>query len=158
MIEIDSTSPLALGIGQEGSFGLGDVYSARGKAEAVASICAVRDWRDDRHSSPPRPSRRRAPRVLRRRLALELEDTASPPEPLRVASMWARIGEAEQAARWVQRAYDARSMALPFLGVMPPYDGVRDHPRIRAVLQRLSLTEAAERIGRLRPVRDPLSP
>jgi hypothetical protein len=72
--------------------------------------------------------------------------------------MWARIGEAEQAARWVQRAYDARSMALPFLGVMPPYDGVRDHPGIRAVLQRLSLTEAAERIGRLRRVRDPLSP
>ena len=91
----------------------------------------------------------------RRRLALELEDTASPPEPLRVASMWARIGEAEQAARWVQRAHDERSMALPFLGIMPPYDGVREHPGIRAVLERLKLTEAAERIARLRPVRTP---
>jgi hypothetical protein len=62
--------------------------------------------------------------------------------------MWARIGDADQAARWVQRAYEARSMALPFLGVMPAYDGVRDHPGIAAVLRRMGLIEAAERIGR----------
>ena len=163
MIEIDSTSPLALGIGQEGSFGLGDVYVRQGKeAEAFAEY--LRGARLEGMTPAQLSALREAFETgglrgyWRRRLALELEDTASPPEPLRVASMWARIGEAEQAARWVQRAYDARSMALPFLGVMPPYDGVRDHPGIRAVLQRLSLTEAAERIGRLRPVRDPVSP
>ncbi len=36
-IEMDSTSPLALGLGQEGSFGLGDVYERQGRdADAVA--------------------------------------------------------------------------------------------------------------------------
>jgi TolB-like protein/DNA-binding SARP family transcriptional activator/tetratricopeptide (TPR) repeat protein len=155
MIEIDSTSPLALGTGQEGTFGLGDVYDRQGRdAEAFA------EYLRGARLEGMRPAQLVALRQAfesgglrgywRRRLALELEDTASPPEPLRVASMWARIGDADQAARWVQRAYEARSMALPFLGVMPPYDGVRAHPGIAAVLRRMRLTEAAERIGRLR--------
>jgi tetratricopeptide (TPR) repeat protein len=143
MSEIDSTSPLALGIGQEGTSGLGDVYERQGRdleGMTPAQLTALREAFEAGGLKG----------YWRRRLQLELGDTASPPEPLRVASMWARIGDAEQAARWVQRAYEARSMALPFLGVMPPYDGVRTHPDIAEVLRRMRLTEAAERVGRLR--------
>jgi hypothetical protein len=73
-----------------------------------------------------------------------------PPEPLRVASLWARVGDAGQAATWVERAYHERSMALPFLGVLPAYDEVRSHPRIGAILERMRLTEAWERVRVLR--------
>jgi hypothetical protein len=35
-------------------------------------------------------------------------------------------------------------MALPFLGVLPTYDRVRSHPRIAAILERMSLASAGD--------------
>ncbi|HEX6107001.1 MAG TPA: BTAD domain-containing putative transcriptional regulator [Gemmatimonadales bacterium] len=155
MTEIDSTSPLALGVGQEASFGLGDVYAWQGRdADAVAEY--LKTARLEGISPAEIDALGRAfaagglPGYWRRRLELELAGAGPPPEPLRIASHWARIGDAERTAQWVERAYEERSAALPFLGVLPAYDGVRRHPRIVAVLERLKLREAAERAARRR--------
>jgi tetratricopeptide (TPR) repeat protein len=155
MSEIDSTSPLALGIGQEGSFGLGDAYERQGRdAEAMAEHLKVARLEGiapadlERLQGAFREGGLRG--YWRRRLELELNDSAAPPEPLRVASLWARVGDAPQAATWVERAYEERSMALPFLGVLPAYDSVRSHPRIGSILERMRLTDAWERVRRLR--------
>ncbi len=56
----------------------------------------------------------------------------------------ARIGDAEPTAEWLERAYEERSMALPFLGVLPMYERVRSHPRIVAILERMKLNGVAE--------------
>ncbi|HEU5040600.1 MAG TPA: tetratricopeptide repeat protein, partial [Gemmatimonadales bacterium] len=155
MTEIDSTSPLALGVGQEGSFGLGDVYE-RQKRDADAAAEYLKTARLEGIPTEEIEGLRQAfatsglQGYWRRRLELELRDSASPPEALRVASLWARIGDGGKAAMWVERAYQERSMALPFLGVLPAYDRVRSHPGIASVLERMKLTDAAQRVSRLR--------
>ena len=158
MMEIDSTSPLALGLGQEGSFGLGDVYARQGRdAEALAEYqngARLEGVAGDEIERLQRAfDRSGLPGYWRRRLELELRGRTMPPEPLRMASLWARAGEAERAAEWLERGYRARSMAMPFLGVLPFYDGVRDHPGIRAILERMRLEPAARRAAEARRTR-----
>jgi serine/threonine-protein kinase len=150
MTEMDSTSPLALGLGQEGSFGLGDVYERQGRdADAVAEYL-----RGARLEGIPADDVERLRQAFaasglegywRRRLELELRESAPAPEPLRIASLWARIGDAEQTAEWLERAYQERSMALVFVGVLPMYERVRSHPRIASILKQMKLKSAGER-------------
>jgi tetratricopeptide (TPR) repeat protein len=144
MTEIDSTSPLALGLGQEGSFGLGDVYERQGReADAVAEYLRAARLEGIPAEEVERLRQAFAAGGLRgywrRRLELELADSASPPEALRLASLYARIGDTGRAATWVERAYRERSMALPFLGVLPVYQRVRAHPKVVGVLERMKL-------------------
>jgi serine/threonine-protein kinase len=149
-IEIDSTSPLALGIGQEGSFGLGDVYARRGRSEeAIAEYL-----RTARLEGIPAEERERfrdgyvasgLTGYWRRRLEYELREAGARADPLRIASLLARIGNGEQAVTWLERSHEERAMALPFLAVLPIYDSVRSHPRFRAILERMKLVEALER-------------
>ncbi|HEU5050956.1 MAG TPA: tetratricopeptide repeat protein, partial [Gemmatimonadales bacterium] len=146
-VEIDSTSPLALGLGQEGSFGLGDVYARQGRdAEAVAEYLRMARLEGIPAGEIERLREAFAASGLqgywRQRLAFELGKAGPAPEPLRIASLLARIGDAEQTAEWVERAYAERSMALPFLAVLPAYEGVRQHPRFVAVLERMKLAQA----------------
>lgn len=135
----------ALGTGQEGSFGLGDVYERQGRvADAVAEY--LRTARLEGLPGDVIEHLRQAfvasglQGYWRQRLKLELRD--SQPDALRIASLWARIGDAERTAAWVERAYQERSVALPFLGVLPTYDRVRSHPRILLILERMRLKSA----------------
>ena len=149
-MEIDSTSPLALGTGQEGSFGLADVYAWQGRtAEAFTEY--MRLARLEGIGAEELERFRAAyddaglPGYWRQRLDFELREAGGRAEPLRIASLLARVGDAEQAARWVERAHEERAMALPFIAVLPVYDTVRSHPRFRAMLERIGLADAARR-------------
>jgi TolB-like protein len=142
--EMDSTSPLALGVGQEGSFGLGDVYERQGRdADAVAEYLKAARLEGIPADEIEQLRQAFAASGLqgywRRRLELEVRASAPAPEPLRIASMWARIGDAEQTAVWLERAYQERSMALPFLGVLPVYERVRSHPKVVSILEEMKL-------------------
>ncbi|HEU4828723.1 MAG TPA: BTAD domain-containing putative transcriptional regulator, partial [Gemmatimonadales bacterium] len=148
-LEIDSTSPLALGTGQEGSFGLADVYARQGKREEafgeylrMARLEGIPAAELERFREGYAESGLEG--FWRRRLDYELREAGGKAEALRIASLLARIGDAEQTARWIERAYDEHAMALPFLAVMPVYDSVRAHPRFRAVLERMRLTGVSE--------------
>jgi tetratricopeptide (TPR) repeat protein len=150
MTEMDSTSPLALGMGQEGSFGLGDVYERVGRdADALTEYLRAARLEGTPAEEIERLRRAFADSGLRgywrARLELELRGAGAGPEPLRIASLWARVGDAERTAEWVERAYQERSMGLPFLGVLPLYAGVRSHPRIASVIRQVKLEGAAER-------------
>jgi TolB-like protein/tetratricopeptide (TPR) repeat protein len=59
--------------------------------------------------------------------------------PFGIASYYAVIGDNEQALSWLERAYEARDMALSFLKVHPRLDPLRSEPRFRALLARLQL-------------------
>lgn len=143
MAEIDSTSPLALGVGQEGSFGLGDVYQRTGRHDAAATeflklarLEGIPDEGRERLAEAYADGGLRG--YWRRRLELE-RGAAEAGDPLRLASLWARAGDAGRTAEWLERAYRERSMALVFLGVLPTYDEVRSHPRIATILARMKL-------------------
>jgi tetratricopeptide (TPR) repeat protein len=150
-VEIDPTSPLALGLGQEGSFGVGEVYEQQGKdAEAVKEYLRTAKLEGMRAGELDQLRQAFAESGIegywRARLALELQ-RPTPPEPLRLASLMARIGDVEQAAAWIDRAYRDRSMALPFLGVLPVYQRVRSHPKVAAVLRDMRLPAAGPATG-----------
>jgi TolB-like protein/DNA-binding winged helix-turn-helix (wHTH) protein/Tfp pilus assembly protein PilF len=47
----------------------------------------------------------------------------------------------EEAFRWLERAYQVRSGAMPWIKVDPSFDGLRSDPRFSALLRRMGLTQ-----------------
>jgi TolB-like protein/Flp pilus assembly protein TadD len=52
------------------------------------------------------------------------------------------IGHREGALEWLETAYEERAPGLVQLGVMPPADGLRSHPRFRDLVRRIGLPSA----------------
>ncbi len=76
----------------------------------------------------------------RRLLFHQLASSAAPtPDPVRLAQLSARIGEAETSLAWLDRADRERRADLVWLDVDPAYDTLRSVPRFQTLLQRLGL-------------------
>jgi eukaryotic-like serine/threonine-protein kinase len=59
--------------------------------------------------------------------------------PYYVAMLHAGLGEADEAFRYLQRAYEERNAPIVFLKVEPRWDGIRSDPRFRELLGKLAL-------------------
>jgi len=59
--------------------------------------------------------------------------------PFEVALIYAGLGDREGAFEWLERAYEDRSTWLCWLKFDPRFDGLRDDPRYRDLLRRMSL-------------------
>jgi hypothetical protein len=58
-----------------------------------------------------------------------------------VARLYLRAGRNDQALDWLERSYEARDPALPYVNSgHREYDAVRSHPRFQALLRRMSLS------------------
>ena len=55
------------------------------------------------------------------------------------AQDYIRAGELDLALDWLERGYELRNQNMPYISVAPVFDPVRDHPRFRALLQRMNL-------------------
>jgi TolB-like protein/Tfp pilus assembly protein PilF len=60
----------------------------------------------------------------------------------RVALIYAGLGEAEAAFKWLERAYDMHDAKLIWLKVDPMLDGLRSEPRFGELMRRVGLHEA----------------
>jgi tetratricopeptide (TPR) repeat protein len=58
-----------------------------------------------------------------------------------IAIIQTALGERERAFEWLGRAYEERSDHLPYLGVNPRLDGLRDDPRFQDMLQKMKLPQ-----------------
>jgi TolB-like protein/DNA-binding winged helix-turn-helix (wHTH) protein/Tfp pilus assembly protein PilF len=56
-----------------------------------------------------------------------------------LASIYAGLGNKDQALQWLERAYDERAPMIPLMGIDPLLDPVRSDPRYQALLRRLQL-------------------
>jgi TolB-like protein/Flp pilus assembly protein TadD len=56
------------------------------------------------------------------------------------AVVYAGLGEKDQAFAWLEKAYEERSGALPFLKVNPTWDPLRSDPRFEALVQKVFAT------------------
>jgi hypothetical protein len=55
------------------------------------------------------------------------------------AQDYIHVGELDRALDWLERGYDVRNQNMPYISVAPIFDSVRQHPRFRALLQRMNL-------------------
>ena len=68
--------------------------------------------------------------------------------PGHAALAWHALGSDDQAIRELQRAADARSVVVTFLGVDPRWDALRGTPEFDAILERVNLLDVSNRVRR----------
>lgn len=59
--------------------------------------------------------------------------------PFRIATIYAGLGDKEQAFEWLERAVEERSPWLAYVGVEPKLDTLRSDPRFNDVLKKMEL-------------------
>ncbi len=59
-----------------------------------------------------------------------------------VADGYAAIDELDKAFTWLEKALEARSAGLIYLGVDPAYDSLREDPRFVELLRKVGLPES----------------
>lgn len=125
---------------------LGCVYEQQGKfSEAIAEVNQARLINDNPqvlaalgHAYAMSGQRAEAQKVL-----AELQETAKRRyvSPYDLATIYAGLGEKEQALAWLEKAYEDRSGWLGlWLKVDPKFDGLRTDERFRDLLRRIGHT------------------
>jgi len=76
-----------------------------------------------------------------------LHEMENPPRgdfvsPYDIASVYAGLGEKEQALAWINRADEARAVMIPFAGIDPLLNPLRAEPRFEAIVRRVGLPES----------------
>jgi tetratricopeptide (TPR) repeat protein len=61
------------------------------------------------------------------------------PDPYHKATLFAFLGEREQALEWLEKAQEERSSEIGALKVDPMLDSLRSDPRFKALLERMNL-------------------
>ncbi len=61
--------------------------------------------------------------------------------PLGLAALFAHAGERERVLEWLEKAYEEHDPNLPYIGVIPLFDIVRDDPRFQDLLRRMNLPQ-----------------
>jgi serine/threonine protein kinase/Flp pilus assembly protein TadD len=59
--------------------------------------------------------------------------------PYNIATVYAALGDRDQAFAWLEKAYEGRSWYITFLRVDPDLDSLRSDPRFRALIERVGL-------------------
>jgi hypothetical protein len=58
-----------------------------------------------------------------------------------VAAFYARLGQNDEAIKWLEKAYEEHDTSMPWLGVSFEFDSIRSDPRFRELLRRVGLPE-----------------
>jgi len=77
----------------------------------------------------------------RARIQRMLHDGKKKPDPYSLAIKYARIGDKDDAFRWLNRTIDQHSIWAAILAVDPLMDAVRSDPRFHALLRRINLPQ-----------------
>ncbi len=56
-----------------------------------------------------------------------------------MASSYTRLGEADEAFRWLEKAYEERNTDLVWLKVAPKWDNIRSDPSFTDLVKRVGL-------------------
>ncbi|MGH7510245.1 MAG: tetratricopeptide repeat protein, partial [Gemmatimonadales bacterium] len=137
-LRLDPVHPLALGLGPELPVGPAGVYLRQGRyKEAVDEYVRIATLRgatgSELDSMRSAFAESAMPGFWRSWLAMDLRQSESTPDPLRVASLWALIGDTAQAFHWLDRAYDERNPGLILLR-SGSFENLHSHPRVARIL------------------------
>jgi tetratricopeptide (TPR) repeat protein len=59
--------------------------------------------------------------------------------PLDVQELYAYAGKNDRVLEWLERGFEARDPRMPYIGLDPLFDGLRDDPRFQDLLRRMNL-------------------
>jgi tetratricopeptide (TPR) repeat protein len=65
--------------------------------------------------------------------------------PWQIGTLFTRAGQNDEALGWLERAYQARDQNMPYLGVDPIFDTLRDDPRYQGLLLKMNLRSVPPR-------------
>ncbi len=71
-----------------------------------------------------------------------LEEVLGSIYPLSAAVIYARLGEADAAFEWLEKAYERRSMPFTWVRTAPSSDFIRSDPRFQDLLRRIGFPES----------------
>lgn len=137
--QLDPVNPLALGLGPTLPARALRSYLLQGSYdEAVEEFVKLATLR----GATPREleSMRRAyassgmPGFWRSWLAMDLRQFGSSADPLRMANLWAMIGDTARTVQWLERAYAARNPGLIYLRSEPAFETLRSLPRVARII------------------------
>jgi len=137
--------------GSASAFALGMVRESRGEhAEAAECFARAEEMGGGPHSVAARGDNlARAGRAEEARghlgRLLDPQDHYVPPTSL--ARIYAALGEADEAFRWLDRAVAVRDDWLPFIDVWPRFEPIRDDPRFAVLRRTVGLPEPARQAG-----------
>jgi hypothetical protein len=72
-------------------------------------------------------------------MLFEERAAAGQPRALRVARLWARIGDEARALEWLERARAERDPGLVYLAVDTEWDGIGSAPGLARLVERMKL-------------------
>jgi eukaryotic-like serine/threonine-protein kinase len=61
--------------------------------------------------------------------------------PPRIASFYARLGDADSAVQWLQKALEQRNIGLAYVRTAPEFQALRSDPRVVKILRQMRLPE-----------------
>ncbi len=59
--------------------------------------------------------------------------------PWQIGTIYTRAGNKKEAIKWLERAYNAHDNNMPYLGVDPIFDVLKDEPRFEELLEKMGL-------------------
>ncbi len=69
----------------------------------------------------------------------ESEKRGQPVDSIYMATSYARLGERDEAFKWLEKAYEERKTELVWLKVSPKWDNIRSDPRFADLVRRVGL-------------------
>ena len=142
--DIDSLILPAIGRGPNLPAGPGEVYERQGRhAAAVAEYLQVATRRGAPASELSALREGFAGGGMRtfwrRWLVFEERAASGTPRALLAARIWAQVGDTTRALEGLERAFRERDPGLVYLAVDPDWAGMRAHPGVAALLDRMKL-------------------
>jgi TolB-like protein/tRNA A-37 threonylcarbamoyl transferase component Bud32 len=137
-LRLDPVNPLALGLGPALPIGPAGVYLSQGRepeaVEEYLRVAALRGATASELDSLRGAFARSGMRGFWRSwLNLDLRQSGSRPDPLRIATLWMLIGDTAQALHWLDRAYGERNPGLILLR-SSVFESLDSHPRVGRIL------------------------
>lgn len=99
------------------------ILEGRGDAEAVAAL------ERGRREGGYRTALRRAADAMAKKARNEYVT------PFRIAELYTRAGDGDEAVAWFRRALEAREQNMPYIGVIPALEGLHDDPGFREIVR-----------------------
>lgn len=59
--------------------------------------------------------------------------------PYQIGTLYTRAGKNDEALEWLEKAFEAHDPNMPYIGVDPIFDILRNEPRFQDLLQRMNL-------------------